>query len=425
MRTLRAKLLLPLLLLLPVQLCEAQVYTEKQTRHRFAQLHLGLDVEASVGGTTRYLDGAGRVQSFDLPSAYAPRFVIGGTHFWGHADFHIAIPLYAPQTEERGQEIQFLRGVETVFKYYPWRIQHAKFRPYVGVSVAPFYFEQSNSNLAFGNGPELYQTAFPLLGGVTFNARNHLVELGLAWNYANENDYAIDRATRQSVSLPPVYVNLAYRYILDTTISAEAAWESGQTQAVTDRLASQGKLDGVFLGVGMSSAFWLGQSSYNTAARPYLEPYGISLMPDLGIGYYLHRPDLNIGLAYRSYGTSTNVYGASQALERRSMVFEVTKYLFDYHGFVPFVGPAISYERLSFEEAFEQQRTADVEEQQVGFGLTFGWDIRPNRLQSWILRTNLRWYPTLSLPVAEGQDIAFGNVEFNFIQLILYPNRIF
>ncbi|MEO1630495.1 MAG: hypothetical protein AAFU38_06920, partial [Bacteroidota bacterium] len=65
--------------MLPVQLCEAQVYTEKQTRHRFAQLHLGLDVEASVGGTTRYLDGAGRVQSFDLPSAYAPRFVIGGT----------------------------------------------------------------------------------------------------------------------------------------------------------------------------------------------------------------------------------------------------------------------------------------------------------------------------------------------------------
>ncbi|MEO1074606.1 MAG: hypothetical protein AAFX41_01430 [Bacteroidota bacterium] len=66
-----------------------------------------------------------------------------------------------------------------------------------------------------------------------------------------------------------------------------------------------------------------------------------------------------------------------------------------------------------------------MEGQQVGFGLTFGWDIRPNRLQSWILRTNLRWYPTLSLPVADDGDIAFGNVEFNFIQLILYPNRIF
>ncbi|MEL7362741.1 MAG: hypothetical protein AAFN13_11770, partial [Bacteroidota bacterium] len=133
----------------------------------------------------------------------------------------------------------------------------------------------------------------------------------------------------------------------------------------------------------------------------------------------------NIGLAYRGYGTSTNAYGTTQSLRRRSVVFEVTKYLFDYHGFLPFVGPAVSYERLSFEEAFEQQRTADVDEEQVGYGLTFGWDIRPNRLQSWILRTNLRWYPTLSLSVAEDQDIAFSNIEFNFIQLILYPNRIF
>ncbi|MEL7363087.1 MAG: hypothetical protein AAFN13_13520 [Bacteroidota bacterium] len=207
-RTPAAKASLALLiLLLSADLGTAQIYTEKQTRHRFAQLHLGVDVEASIGGTTRYLDAAGQLQTFDLGSAYAPRFVIGGTHFWGHADFYIAIPLFAPQTDEQGQEIQFLRGVETVFKYYPWRIEHAKLRPYLGVSVAPFYFEQSNSNLAFGNGPELYQTAFPLLGGVTFNARSHLLELGVAWNYAHRDTYFVDHANRQSITLPPVYMN--------------------------------------------------------------------------------------------------------------------------------------------------------------------------------------------------------------------------
>lgn len=421
----RAQLLLSMVLLLPVQLCMAQPYTEKQTRHRFAQLHLGFDVEGTFGGSTRYLDRAGRLQTFDLRSTYVPRFVIGGTHFWGHADFYIAIPLASPVTREQGQEIQAVRGVETVFKYYPWRIEHAKLRPYIGFSIAPFYFEHSNGNLDFGSGPELYQTAFPVLGGVTFNAKNHLFELGFAWNYANQNEYFIDRSTSQSITTPPLYVNLAYRYMLDTTISAEDAWESGRTQAVTEQLASQGRLNGFFLSVGMSSAFWLGESSYNTAVRPYLERYGISLMPDLGVGYYLHRPDVNISLAYRGYRTSTNAYGTSQALQRRSMVVEVTKYLFDYNGFAPFVGPAVSHERLSFAESFERQLTADVDEQKIGYGVTFGWDIRPNRLQKWILRTNLRWYPTLNLSVAEDREVAFSNIEFNFIQLILYPNRIF
>ncbi|MEM6262948.1 MAG: hypothetical protein AAGI38_10605 [Bacteroidota bacterium] len=60
----------------------------------------------------------------------------------------------------------------------------------------------------------------------------------------------------------------------------------------------------------------------------------------------------------------------------------------------------------------------------IHYGLTFGWDIRPNRLQSWILRTNLRWFPNLDLEVADGQVISFDNIEFNFIQLIVYLDRM-
>jgi hypothetical protein len=67
----------------------SQVYTEKQTRHRFAQLNLGLDVQSSFGGSTKYLDALGNIQSFNLTNSFSPRFLIGGTHFWGHADFYI------------------------------------------------------------------------------------------------------------------------------------------------------------------------------------------------------------------------------------------------------------------------------------------------------------------------------------------------
>lgn len=411
-------------LLVTARAIAAQVYTEQQTRHRFAQLNFGLDLQASFGGTTKYLDAQGSIRSLDLTQSFSPRLLIGGTHFWGHADFYIGIPVYARTFQKENQEITALRGVETVFKYYPFRIEYGKIRPYIGVSLAPFYFEQKNNNLDFPNGPELNYTNFPLLGGLTFNSKQHLLELGLAWNYNNQQDYYLSRHQMARIATPPVYATFGYRYLLETTLSAESSWASGRTEVITRALAERGRLDGLYLGVGISSAFWLKTSSYNTNRRPYIGTYSTSIMPDFTLGYYLHQPDLNMAIGYRSYGASTNAYGAVQQLNRRSMLLEVTKYLFDYHGFVPFVGPAVSYENLSFVEFFERQKTVEVEKDKVAYGLTFGWDIRPNRIQSWILRTNLRWYPNLFLEIEPDSKVSFDNLEFNFIQLIIYPNRM-
>jgi len=407
-----------------VQSLFSQVYTEKQSRHRFAQLNMGLDIEASFGGKTKFLNSSGVVSQTDLAATFSPRFLIGGTHFWGHADFYIAIPLASQTIKKENQEIVSIRGVETVFKYYPWRIEHHKIRPFIGTSIAPFYFEQRNNNFDYRNGPELNSTSFPLLGGFTFNSEQHLLELGVAWNYANKKDYYIARNQVESITSPPIYATLSYRFILETTLSAEKDWESGRTTEITTILANQKRLNGFYLGAGMSSAFWLTKSSYNENNRPYIEKYSTSLMPDFSLGYYLHQPDISFAMGYRGYGSSTNSYGVIQQVNRKSFVFEATKFLFDYHGFVPFIGPNISKENLSFLESFEGQRTIDVSENKLGWGLTFGWDIRPNRITSWILRTNLRWSPNLFLEVEPNAKISFNNLEFNFIQLIVYPNRM-
>jgi len=417
--------ILPILFLVGiVNLSYSQVYTEKQTRHRFAQLNLGLDFQSSFGGSTKYIDQQGNTQSLNLYSSYSPRFLIGGTHFWGHADFYIAIPLFSSTLNKNNQEVTALRGVETVFKYYPLRIENHKIRPYIGTSLAPFYFEQRNNNFQYPSGPELNRTCFPLLGGITFNYKNHLIELGLAWNYQNQQDYYISRTQIEKINTPAVYATLSYRYMLETTLSAEKEWESGRTKDITDQRAENGGLNGFYLGAGISSAFWLNESSYNKTKRPYIGKYGTSIMPDFTLGYYFHNPDINLAVGYRGYGASTDTYGNIQQLNRKSFLFEATKYLFDYHGFVPFVGPTISYENLSFIEDFEGQTTFDVNEQKLGYALTFGWDIRPNRIQSWILRTNLRWYPKMFLEVEPNSKVSFDNLEFNFIQLIIYPNRM-
>ncbi len=229
-----------------VQVGFGQVYLEKQTRHRFAQLNMGFDIEASFGGQTMYLNQASTIQSLSLENSFSPRFLIGGTHFWGYADFYIAIPLFGNKTEKENQEITALRGVETVFKYYPLRIENKKIRPYIGTSLAPFYYEQNNGNLEYESGPELNHTSLPFLFGLTFNRGNHLVELGAAWNYNSNQDYYISRNEIAQIQTPLLYASLSYRYMIETTLSAEKDWESGRTEEVTQILADRGRLNGFY-----------------------------------------------------------------------------------------------------------------------------------------------------------------------------------
>lgn len=415
------------ILMVALGLCSTlfgQVYVEKQTRHRFAQLALGVDYASSLGGQSLFLNPSGALERFDLQSVGTPRLLIGGTHFWGHADVYIAFPLRNRSYVKNNQEIFHLSGVETVFKYYPWRIEHNKIRPFLGFSFSPFYYEQANTNQQFGDGPDLNHTSLPFHTGVTFNKKNHLFELGFSWNYNNSQDYFISRDVKTEIDTPPFQLSMSYRYFFDTSIGAERNWESGKTKKVTDVLAKDGGLNSFYLGVGLSSSFWLGNSTYNTNNRPYLTKYSTSIMPDFALGYYHHNWDINFGLSYRSMASNTDAYGAVQLIDRQSLGVEITKNLFDYNGFVPFLGPILSRENLGFLEFFEGRPAQDINQEKTALGLTFGWDIRPNRLMTWILRTNLRWYPRLNLAVDRTNTISFSNLEFNFIQLVIYPGRM-
>lgn len=404
----------------------AQLYTEAQTRHRFAQMTLGVDYQTNFGGSTNYLDSNGQMLSAELPQFHRPRFLIGGTHFWGHADFYIAILLTNPSETINNQDISFTSGVETVFKYYPWKVKHQGVRPFVGVSLTSYYFEQSNGFLQYGDGPDMNHTSWPIQAGLTYNYNQHILDASLTWNYANEQDYYISPDVETQINTAPLYLSVGYKFMFDTTIGAEKDWESGRTDEVTKILADRGILSGFYLGAGMSSAFWLKQSPYNKENRPYVKRPSNSLMPDFTLGYYNHKRDFNLAVSYRGFGTSSESYGARQSLRRRSLGLEFTKNIFDYHGFVPFIGPIVSYEALRFQEAFETGPLLEEFDNQVRVGCTVGWDIRPNRIQTWLLRTNLRYYPSMNLDLPElGSSVAFDAIEFNFIQLIIYPSRMF
>lgn len=402
----------------------AQSFVEKQTRHRFAQNNIGVDLQTSIGGSTFVENLNGGFDPLEFAPTSRARIIIGGLHFWGHADFHIAIPVMFPKVRSEDKEIFFTTGVETVFKYYPWQLKSSKLRPYVGFSLAPNYYQQDDGSVAAGEGQELSHVSVPAMFGATYMKNNKIVEAGITWNYANKQDYYLNRTDYRTISTPPIYASLALKFVFDTTIGAEKGWESGDTQKRIERLASEGKLDGLFIGAGLSSAWWLGQSEYNVSTHPYIENYGISLMGDFSMGYYFHKPDLNIAMNYRKYGASPNVYGVVQNLNRRSIGLEVTKYFLDYHGFDPFIGPVVSSENLSFSEIVDGTRTHDLTSNQINVGLAFGWDIRPDRNQAFVLRTSLRWFPDLNIALDDGQKVSFDNLEFNFIQVVLFPNRM-
>lgn len=401
---------------------EAQLYVEKQTRHRFAQMNVGIDLKVSSSGKTAFLDN-NVISTLDIDPSFSPRMIIGGTHFWGHTDIELVIPLYDPVQKNSNQEIFYTSGVETNVKVYPWRITSGKIRPYIGTGLVPYYYRQ-NSELIDGKGPEINLTRLPLMAGITYNRGSHMVNAGWTYNPLHKIDYYISRSQQTMVTLPHSNFSINYKFLFDTTISAEKDWESGETQRVTDILAERGKLNSWFVGLGLSSAWSLGQTDYNESNFPFIPKYSTVIMPDFTLGYYIHNWDLDFSINYRQYTSGTSVYEVAQAARRRSTALEVRKYVLDYHGFAPYIGPSVSYDLLRYREKVGEELTQNVEDNGINFGIVFGWDIRPNRLQTWVLKTNLRYYPRMNMNV-DGKKVNFENIEFNFIQFVIFPGRMF
>src|SRR5690606_7396043 len=132
--------------------------------------------------------------------------------------------------------------------------------------------------------------------------------------------------------------------MLETTASAEREWQSGRTKAITDTLAKRRKLNGFTLAAGFSSTVQLRSSPHNHTIAPFIGDHKTTgVFPDFGIGYYLHRPDIQFNIAYRSINSYAGAYGFTHNYHRRAITFEAYKFFADYHGFAPFAGPSVSY----------------------------------------------------------------------------------
>jgi hypothetical protein len=372
----------------------AQPYVEGgQTRHRFAQTTLGTDARVFAPGDP--------ITSGSLQDA---RLIIGGTHFWGHADLFVAVPI------GWSGETGFRSRVETGGRYYPWRVERNRIRPYVGASILGTTYQETGG---------ASQTRFhvPLTAGLTYQAGNTLVSLNAGW-MRHESTYYSTSTVPARIRMHPGWVGLGLARTFDTTLGAERGWQDGETEIKTLRGLASGALDAWTISVGPSSAFFT-KTSGALRDRAYAGQHEVTqIFPEFGVGRYFAERDMQFNLAYRTNTSEVAGHGYEQTATRRAITAELFWFLFDWHGFVPFLGGNLGHEMLTV------RGYARGSNEMTSYGLTGGWDIRPDRLQAFTLRTTLRYSPRLVAPTTEGRPLHFDQLEVNFIQLVIYPGRI-
>lgn len=411
------------LLALGSSLLQSQPYAESEAgRFNFAQTYVGAAIEYGAGGDALSASG----QSFALPATWTPRITVGGLHFWGHADFYVSFPLPqvgANDARENQPASSFSRGVETGARLFPWRVEAGRVAPFVGVSWNILSYAQQEPNGEAG--PTIFRHRLPLHLGATWLSSIGRIDAAVSWLPSSGARYPLSRDRIATIDLPDFTASLGYSVIFDATASAEPFAKSGALDRELERRASRGELDAIGVGAGLSTAFTLSRSSYNTSERLSLDDrIPSSPFPDLSLGYYNHALDASANISFRPITQSQGGHGITQELSRTSLALEAIKFIGDYHGFTPFVGVTFGREWLHMRETDRGETALDLHAATWAPGLIAGWDIRPTGLDPFILRTNLRYTPGLRREILPGRDLMFDHLEVNFIQLILYPGRM-
>lgn len=405
----------------------AQPYSREngKTRHSFAQTVFGIESQVSLGGSSKMVNENGEVENFNLKPQITPRVYIAGTHFWGHSEFYFSIPLLPIQINQNNG-IYYKTIVTDVFgvKIFPWAIKRNKARPFIGATIAAISFKQYK-NKNEGMGVNYTTTKVPLHAGVNYCAGKYFIEASATYDYSNQLNYFISPTIQSRICTSQLYFNLTLKRWFETTMSAERSYRSGETKKKFDKLKEEKKLSSWFIGIGPSSAFFTKSSPEIKDIKPYLDkPYSTNVFPEAVAGYYYQPLETHFVTVLRANKTKHEGYGTKHTYLRRAMTFETHTRIFDFHGFVPYLGFCGSYEWLNFKDEGGCSETYSAKTTMVKPGIVFGWDILPDKLQSFTLRTNLRYFPNLKLQGKSGKNINFDQLEFNFIQLVFYPQRL-
>lgn len=397
----------------------AQIYnTEGKNRYTFAQSTFGYDFEFTPAGGYAYYRNNGNLEKVKLGNVVSPTISITGLHFWGHAEFFTGFSVGQISLAKNGDEFKFKRSAATGGKYFPLALQTGKLRPYIGSALSSYAYQQAN-------GSKYRRAENPWLLGATYLFKRGLLEVGAIYHYQNKLNYYISLTERVRMRVPQVSFNIDYKYFFDLSKNSIRREREGELKEELAWMTERKALNTLSVAAGPAYSFFTAQSSYNKKTKPFLDDHQITnIFPDIGLGYYLYKPDLLINFSWRFYTSRLEAYGFKQTANRHSLAIEVLKFIGDYHGFVPFVGLIASREQWRVREVENAIETFNKPSSFLAPGINVGWDIRATRTDWWSVRTNIRYFPTLKMNMGNGQSLSLQQIELNFLQMVLYPNRI-
>ncbi len=395
------------------------IYTVEKLKKSvsFAMLTMGGDVLTLPGGKLNIGN-----EQVNLPASFVPRFTIGGTHFWGHADFYVSFPLGFSVSKNPSftSSYKLVEAVETGAKIYPWAMKPKRLVPYIGISFQPFIFKTELKDNKYKYGGATYeQFTSPIHLGLTYMTNKCIINLGVRYDGNRNINYYTSPTETALASIKPYTINFGIVRYLDTDKGLGTENATDQANKKYHILKKHNKLNAWYWGIGPSTALQMSKSSFLKAKHPYLyeDMLNSFLIPELSFGRYFHKAEMNLSTSFRYMAWRSKAFDTSIKMNRISLAIEPYKFLFDYHGFVPFVGPSLNFDKLSFNENGKV-----TSQTKTSLGIVFGWDIRVTHTGTSLLRTNLRYVPNLHMQV-DNEKLMFDHLEFNFIQYVHFFGR--
>jgi len=387
-------------------------------RYSFAKSYFGLDFNYFYNlQQTSFLNEQNQIQALDRNNFITPAINFGATHFWGHADFFVSVATSSIKikTDDIDNSIGF--KAITGMRIFPLALKENTIRPYLSYKFAPIRLNQSN---LLGENYRRTQVKSILGAGIAYQTPRVYAYLGYEFIPDNETNIHLSRTQTATSTFPKSLINLGINYSIEFT--------NGSYSPPIQRLDSLLRLKntlGLFFGIGPSSAFPTQNSSYITDLYPFLDDRTMpNIFPEITAGYHFSKHEFAVSANFRPIRQKRDAFAFSQSLRRISFGLEAYKFLFDYHGFVPFLGAGLQFENISLIEMDNGVKITNDRFTLATPSLVFGWDIRPSkRADIWLLRTNLRYSPFLELE-KNSKKISLQHLEFNFIQLVIYPQRI-
>lgn len=392
----------------------------QKDRYRFAVSYFGVENEFIYENNSyQILNSNGQIESKDMSSSLSPRILIGGTHFWGHADFYLSIPTSSLKLKSDSRASSS-NGVLTGFRLIPYKLKSNRFSPYLGVGFNAKSYNQEGPN---GQGPIYTNWQWYQEAGLTyvFKGRN-LIDLGVRYFNRNTFNVYFDRASQSSIETSPFSFSLAYKKAFDFT----SGYSTEKSKKYMKRVLELGEKEKAFsafsFGFGLSALIPIGRTELASNKAFFNDEIQGNVTIDLGVAYHFHRYKTSVRFSYRPLKQEETAFDYLFRLRKNSYAFEAFHFFADYHGFVPFIGPYLSYDRYSLKEQDFGRTVTNVNREEIGYGLVFGWDIQQSKLDFLTLRTNLRITPEFNYK-HNGLGFTSTQIEFNFIQLVFYPER--